>query len=430
MSQYIPIIGMEIHVELRTNSKMFCGCPADHFSKEPNTQTCPVCLGLPGALPVPNEKAVKWTQMIGLALNCSLATESKFDRKHYFYPDLSKGYQISQYDEPLCVNGKVGEVRITRVHLEEDTGKLQHKDLNGQKVSLVDFNRSGVALVEIVSEPDIHSAADAKAYAQEIRKIVSFLGVSDCDMEKGSMRLEANISLSKTKNLPPYKVEVKNINSFRFLEKAINYEIDRQTKLLEEGTIPDQETRGFNEAKMATVSQRSKEEAKDYRYFPEPDIPPMEFSQADLAKIKTSMPKLPAVFEAEFINTYKIRPDFAASLTEHKKLAQKALECFITKPDLASKIASFLINKKAEALELSVSQIVDKLSIVTKDTLSNDVLDKLVRESIAANSDLVEKFKAGKTSVIGAFVGDIMRRSKGQADPKTITPLILKALRD
>jgi aspartyl-tRNA(Asn)/glutamyl-tRNA(Gln) amidotransferase subunit B len=437
-SRYLPIVGMEIHVELRTKSKMFCGCPADHFSKSPNTQTCPVCLGLPGALPVPNRLAVTWAQMIGLALNCKLTKDSKFDRKHYFYPDLSKGYQISQYDEPLCLKGKIetpsGLVNITRVHLEEDTGKLQHTSLDGQNVSLVDFNRSGVPLVEIVSEPDIHSAAAAKDYAQTIRTIVNFLGVTDADMEKGSMRLEANISLARNANpespitLPPYKVEVKNINSFRFLERAIEYEIKRQTELLEQGITPDQETRGFNEAKMATVSQRSKEDAKDYRYFPEPDIPPMIFSDQDINEVKKLMPKLPAEYLKYFIETYKVRNDFAQQLVEHRKLAEKSLTCFKLAPEVAQKIASFLINKKAEAETLKPEQIITKITTPQAQAMNSDTLDNLVQESIKANPALVKKYVAGKTSVIGAFVGDVMSRSHGTANPKELTKLLIAQL--
>jgi len=230
---YKPTIGIEVHVELKTKSKMFCGCPADHFGASANTNTCPVCLGLPGALPVPNVKAIRWTQLIGLALHCKAERESKFDRKHYFYPDLPKGYQISQYDEPLCTDGYLetteGKVRITRVHLEEDTGKLLHTTLEGEDVTLVDFNRSGVPLVEIVTEPDVKTGTQAKEFCERLQRIVRYLAVSDCDMEKGSMRLEANISLGLDLG---YKVEVKNLNSFNFVGRAIDYELQRQEKLL------------------------------------------------------------------------------------------------------------------------------------------------------------------------------------------------------
>lgn len=424
---------MEVHVELRTKSKMFCGCPADHFGKIPNTQTCPVCLGLPGALPVPNRKAVEWTVKVGLALNCRINLKSKFDRKHYFYPDLPKGYQISQYDEPFCINGFIdtneGRVRITRVHLEEDTGKLQHVVLRGNKVSLVDFNRSGVALVEIVTEPDIHSATQAKEYAQKLQQILKFLEVSDADMEKGSMRLEANISQGLDWG---YKVEVKNLNSFRFVERAINYELIRQKELLEKGETPRQETRGWSESKNITVHQRYKESSADYRYFPEPDIPPLTFTRKDVALWKATLPVLPDEIARHFQIDYHIRKEYSEILSSDKKLAKYAKEIF----DIAMKeniapdmVAGILVNQKCDPVttkpEMIIKQIKAKLSSIITD---KDTIAGWVTQAINANSKAVQDYKNGKVAALSVLMGFVMKLSAGKADPGLTRRLLIKSL--
>jgi len=456
MKNYTPIIGLEIHVELRTHSKMFCGCPGDHFGKAPNTQTCPVCLGLPGALPVPNKKAVEWALMLGLALNCKVNKESKFDRKHYFYPDLPKGYQISQYEEPLASHGWLkfsnspprrqagnlqfpnNKVGITRVHLEEDTGKLQHITLDGEKVSLVDFNRSGVPLVEIVSDPGIRSAGQAKEYAQKIQQIVRYLEISDSDMEKGSMRLEANISLQnqkakgKNQKLPDYKVEVKNINSFRFLEKAINYEIERQAKLLSQGKKISQETRGWSEKDQKTVSQRSKETAADYRYFPEPDIPPMEFSESFIKDLKKRLPDLPDKLVKEFIEKYSVREEYAKILASDKntaKLGQKVLEIAVKEGVKTDDVAGIIINQKVNLVKANIAKIVSDIKKTQSGKISDSgTLEKMVEDAIKLNPKAVEDYKKGKTQSISVLIGAAMRLSSDKADAKSVKEILEKRL--
>ncbi len=436
---YEPVIGIETHVELKTLSKMFCPCPADHFGKEPNTLTCPVCLGLPGALPVPNKKAIEWTIQIGKVLGNEIKLKSKFDRKHYFYPDLPKGYQLSQYDQPLCEGGKLdtslGMVRITRVHLEEDTGKLQHTELDGHKVSLVDFNRSGVPLVEIVTEPDITSAAHAKEYTQTLQKIIRFLGVSDADMEKGTMRLEANISLRPigSKELPNYKIEVKNLNSFRFLEKAIAFEIERQAEILDRGETPIQETRGFSESKQATYSQRTKEEAQDYRYFPEPDIPPLIFTQHDVDTIVSSMPRLPFDYRKELVEKYAVREDYLEPLTASPAIASftlKSLEIARDQGIDGAKVVNTLVNSNVAIASISPAQFVSSLKPQpSESSMSTEDLKARIEQSLQENPDLVEKYKSGKTAIVGAFVGDIMKRTQGKADPKSVMAALIQALK-
>lgn len=409
---YTPIIGLEIHVELKTASKMFCGCPSDHFGKKPNTQTCPVCLGLPGALPVPNKKAVEWTIMLGLALGCKIADVSKFDRKHYFYPDLPKGYQISQYDQPIAINGTLAGVRIRRVHLEEDTGKLQHKG----NQTLVDFNRSGVPLVEIVTEPDIHSSSQAKEFLKKLHQIIIDLHISDAEMEKGSMRLEPNISLSADGNLPSYKVEVKNINSFRFVQKAIDYELKRHEEILEKGEIPEQETRGWNEDKNETVSQRSKEEAMDYRYFPEPDIPPMRFSKEQIATIAKQIPELPEAKKARFKKEYGLPDqDIAVLLEKNADLFERLVKEGIKENITPKEIANKMINSNVE----------DVLAAIRASKTTQDIGEDAIVQALSDHAKAIEEYKNGKQAVLMFLVG-LVKRKHPKADTQKIIELLKK----
>jgi len=304
---YIPTIGLEIHVELKTESKMFCSCKNNPDEKEPNVNVCPVCLGHPGVLPVPNEEAIKKVIKVGLALNCQIASFTRFDRKNYFYPDLPKNYQITQFDFPLCKNGflEIGEkkIRIKRIHLEEDTGRSIHLEEEG--FSLIDFNRAGVPLMELVTEPDMHSAKEAKEFARELQLILRYLDVAEANMEKGQMRVEANISVSKGRELGT-KVEVKNLNSFKAVERAIDYEIERQIYLLESGREVSQQTVGWDSKSGKTFIQREKEESHDYRYFPEPDIPPFEISRSLLKEIELSIPELPSEKRERFKKEFNL----------------------------------------------------------------------------------------------------------------------------
>lgn len=423
MNDFETVVGLEIHVELATNTKMFCSCKTPTLQDKPNTKTCPVCLGLPGALPYPNLKAIEDCVRIGLALNCTINQSSFFERKNYFYPDLSKGFQTSQYLLPfgekgyleIEVNGKKKKVGITRVHMEEDTGKLAHSNVNGKEVSLIDFNRSGVPLVEIVTEPDIRSGDEAKVFLTELQKIIRYLRVSDADMEKGHMRLEPNISLRKIgeTELPKYKVEVKNINSFKFVEKAIQYEEQRHKILLEKGETPKQETRGWNEFKNLTVSQRSKEEAHDYRYFPEPDIPPITISDEKLTKIKGDIPELPAARLERFMAEYSISPYNAEILTRNYETAdffEEAVNVGKSHKVEPVAIANYIINKRIDINNTEPASIV--MEIVKSAVVSpidDSVLVKAIQEIIENNPDIVASYKAGKIQIIGFLIGQVKK---------------------
>ena len=416
---YDTIIGLEIHAELKTKSKMFCSCDNDAEGKAPNTNVCPVCLAHPGTLPAPNKQAIDWTILTGLALHCKINHVSKFDRKNYFYPDLPKGYQLSQYDQPFCYDGWLeveGEkVLITRIHLEEDTGKSVH--MTNPDRTLLDFNRAGTPLMELVTEPTIKDAAQAKKFGQLYQQILRYLNISDADMEKGQMRCEANISvqeqgaweykdgliLATKKNHPlNAKVEVKNINSFRAMERAINFEVHRQTALLEKNEKIAAETRGWDENKSQTVSQRIKETAADYRYFPEPDIPPFRIDDTLLAKLQAELPELPNEKKMRFIREYGLQDKITASA------GQKILEKMYSDGGDPTDIM----------IEMGLEQMDNTAEMET-----------IVKKIIADNAPQVEQYHAGKTSVFQFFVGQVMAATRGKANPKTVKELLEKFLK-
>ncbi len=447
MNKYTPIIGLEVHVELKTKSKMFCGCSADYFGKSPNSHTCPVCLGLPGALPVPNRLAIEWCIKIALSLNCQINSFSKFDRKNYFYPDLAKGYQISQYDLPFGYEGYVElknkkKIRIRRVHMEEDTGKLMHQEMDGKKTSLIDFNRSGLPLVEMVTEPDFRDALEVKEYLQKLQQIIRFLEVSDADMEKGEMRLEPNISLSVKStetyplpdiDLPKYKVEVKNINSFKFVEKAINFEIKRHTELLDKEETPMQETRGWDENRQKTFSQRAKEDAHDYRYFPEPDIPPILHTKEQIENLKAQMPELQSNMIARFIREYNLSEYDSEILTREKKLANYFEEAVMIGGEhkIAAKIiANVIINQKTNintALPASlIKTIVESQQSVQIDEKD---LEKIITKVINDNDKAVREYKSGKEPALMFLLGQVMKNIGKKVDIKQIKENIIQKLK-
>jgi aspartyl-tRNA(Asn)/glutamyl-tRNA(Gln) amidotransferase subunit B len=437
MNNYEPVVGMEIHVELKTKSKMFCGCVNDPFgAKKPNIYTCPVCLAMPGGLPVANKKAIEWTIKLGLALGCEIPLFSKFDRKHYFYPDLPKGYQVSQYDQPLCVDGRVrvetGDVRIHRVHLEEDTGKNVHKTVDGKKVTLIDFNRSGVPLVEIVTEPDIRSGEHARQFLKKLHQIVRYLDISDADMERGTMRLEPNISVRKAgeSHLPAYKVEVKNINSFAFVKKAIEYETTRHIEYLEKGQTPPQETRGWNEDKGVSFPQRTKEAAADYRYFPDPDIPPMRWERSFVEGLRSELPELPDAKQKRFVSAFALSDYDAQQLTETVEKAAYFESCVrVANNNVTPKqIANWIINKKAEETLKPEDLIAAIAKATTVEDVADDVIEQAVAAVLSANPKAVADFKAGKETVKMFLFGNVLKELKGKGDKKKVMDILQKSL--
>jgi aspartyl-tRNA(Asn)/glutamyl-tRNA(Gln) amidotransferase subunit B len=464
------VIGLEIHIQLMTKSKMFCHCSTDYIGKEPNTNTCPVCLGLPGSLPVLNKKALEFAIRTAVALNCGINQVSRFHRKNYFYPDLPKAYQISQYDSPLGASGYMEiyfpeskvkrKIRITRVHIEEDAGKLVHEgDITSSPYSLADYNRCGVPLAEIVTEPDFCSPKEAQIFLVKLRSIVQHLGVCDGNMEEGSMRCDANISLRDTKTgAMGTKVEIKNMNSFKAVKKALQFEMDRQKKLLDEGEKIVQETRHWDESKNITISMRNKEEAHDYRYFPEPDLPPLRVDLKITDEIRKNLPELPETRRERFIKNYQIPEYDAEILTSSKALGdyyEKAVSSYSNSKVLSNWIMGDLIrylNEGKVEIENSpispeklvgmlkfidegiisgkmakdvfekmfktgknASQIVNENGItqITDENKLMEIVDRVIRE----NSKSVKDFNQGKEKALNYLVGQVMRCTKGRAKP-------------
>ena len=482
-TQYEAVIGIECHVELKTATKMFCGCP-NEFGGEPNTKVCPVCLGMPGALPVPNAKAIEHMIRAGLAFGAEIPAFSKFDRKNYFYPDMPKDYQISQFDMPLTLGGVVNywledgtmkSCRLTRIHLEEATGKSTHAGsgdgrIAGSDYSLVDFNRAGVPLMECVSEPEIRSAQDAVAYLEALRSTLLQLGVSDVKMEEGSLRCDANVSIRPvgTTELGT-KTEIKNMNSFRSVGRAIDSEIARQTQLLESGGRVDQETRGWDEAHGVTHSMRGKERAHDYRYFPDPDLVPLEPARDDVERAQAALPEVPWRRFERFTGAYGLNPRQATQLIENAPLAEyfervvaasknpqqstnfvlgelsrlanesglPVVESKVTPEALAELIAlveSKTINSKIakDLLERVWQGAGSPQALVEREGLAQTsdpaAIEKFVDDAIAANPKVVADYRAGKTNLAGFLVGAIMKASQGKADPALVKALLQKKL--
>ena len=478
LARYEPVIGLEVHVQLLTTSKIFCSC-STRFGDPPNSNVCPVCLGWPGALPVLNRKAVEYATLAAMALNCRINQQSIFARKNYFYPDLPKGYQISQYDKPLAEHGYIEipshrgkkKIGITRVHLEEDAGKSLHEGFADSRDSTyLDLNRCGVPLIEIVSEPDIATPGEAFDYLTRLKEIILYTGVSDCNMEEGSLRCDANVSVRpKGQQKFGTKTEVKNVNSFRFIKQALEYEIERQVELIESGGRVEQETRLFNAAEGKTYGMRSKEHAHDYRYFPEPDLLPLVVDEKWQESIRRQMPELPEARRARMVSEYGITEYDAGVLTASRALAdqfEEAARAAKNPKRVANLVQSELMGRlKSKGLEIEQSPISMKgvafsADLVEAGTISGKILkdlydlafergqdfpaiyekekpqqitdtaaiEKIIDEVIAANPKQVEQYRAGKTTVKGFFVGQVMKASKGQANPQMVNELLAKKL--
>jgi len=426
--KYELVIGLEVHLQPNTKTKMFCSCSADIFGAKPNSHVCPICLGLPGALPVPNKMAIEQLIKLGHAFGCEINLESKFDRKHYYYPDLPKGYQISQFDQPFCIGGNVklengNKIQITRIHMEEDTGKLSH--VGGK--TLVDYNRSGMPLIELVTEPDFKNLEDLDSFTRELRLILRHLNISDADMEKGQLRLEANVSVREVgkTNLPSYKVELKNINSFKYMLKAIDFEFKRQSEILKSGQTPVQETRGWNENKNETFSQRIKETADDYRYFPEPDIPPILLDQAYVEELSECIENLPAKLRLKLKQEYKLSEHEITVLVSDLELLKKFNLLIENSKEIDAKtIAKKLVNSK-ESQGLSVEEFFKQIKKEKSEVMSDqNELKEIIEKVIAENQKAYEDYKNGNENSIQFLVGQVMRQTKGKADAGVVINII------
>lgn len=431
------VIGVEVHVETNTKTKMFCACSADYFGAKPNTHTCPVCLGLPGALPYINQQAIEKCIKIGLALGCEISEKSLFERKNYFYPDLPKGYQISQYRWPLCVGGsldvegKFGKktIRINRAHQEEDTGKLTH--VGNQ--TLIDFNRSGLPLVEIVTEADFRHSTEVRDYCKKLQAVIKSTGVSNADMEKGDMRLEANVSVRPKgqKELAPYRVELKNINSFKFISDAIDFEVKRQIELLEKGQKISQETRGYNENKKETFLQRSKEEANDYRYFPEPDLPSLKTTKEEIEKIRAELTELPSQTVSKFVDM-GISPQVAQTIgsqTGRTQIFNQAIES--VNNDQIPSLANFFVNQGAKLSNPGELVRQFKALQTKKSSQIEDIeeIKKMSNQVISDNDKIAQDYKSGKTNAVQMLIGQIMKNSKGRVNPQKAKEILEELLK-
>ena len=477
---YAPVIGLEVHAQIRTKTKLFCGC-STAFGALPNAQTCPVCLGLPGALPVPNREAIHMAVAAGLALGCTIRAESRFARKNYFYPDLPKGYQISQFELPVNEHGKLeiefsGQkktIGITRIHVEEDAAKNLH-GVGGGTNTLVDYNRGGTPLIEIVSEPDIRSSEEAEAYLRKLRDILMFIGVNDGNLEEGSFRCDANVSIRPVgQEKFGTRTELKNINSFRFVRRAIDHEIMRQEAVLSSGGVIIQETRTWSEAQGKTITMRTKEEAHDYRYFPDPDLPPLVVTEARIAEIRTALPELPEAKRARFVADLGITEYDAQVLTGHPEVARyfeaSVAACPFLGNEAGKKVANFIQGEVlrfaqtdglAATFPINEAQLAELMQLIHDKVINGkiaktvfaDMVESgkgakaiveskgLVQESdagaieaeaqkvIEANADKVAQFRAGKTALRGFFVGQVMKATGGKADPAVVNEILDRLL--